>query len=209
MKRDAEKFNWNTWPILRRKNWYKHSSSSYCWTQILRRALVPWRQSVLWGQAAVGDSRWVRVSWQLSRPEEGLLLLLGKLGWPWLTECGWKWCPGGPWLAFKRTGSSHIDPEAWTFMSGVQLLCWRYHLEMLWIWGVGEGPAWTPGPQICELQWNDCYLKPLSLGRVCYAVMHNWTISGWTNLGRDLTLISGNDCFCKKLNWHNSLRCCG
>ena len=133
---------------------------------------------------------------------------LAGLWWPWLTECGWKWCPGGPWLAFKRTGSSHIDPEAWTFVSGVQLLCWRYHLEMPWIWGVGEGPAWTPGPQICELQWNDCYLKPLSLGRVCYAVMHNWTISGWTNLARDLTLISGNDCFCKKLNWHNSLRCC-
>lgn len=81
MKRDAKKFNWNTWPILRRKNWYKHSTSPSCRTQRLRRVLVP-RRRHLWSQAASGDPKWMRISRQPSGPEEGLLLLLWELGWP-------------------------------------------------------------------------------------------------------------------------------
>lgn len=52
---------------------------SLCRTQRLRRALVPWHH--LWGHAAAGGPRWMHISRQPSRPEEGLLLLW-KLGWP-------------------------------------------------------------------------------------------------------------------------------
>lgn len=156
MKRDAKKFNWNTWPILRRKNWYKHSSSSYCWTQILRRALVPWRQSVLWGQAAVGDSRWVRVSWQLSRPEEGLLLLLRKLGWPVMALADRVWVKVMPWWSMT------CFSENWQFPH--------------WPWGLNLC-VWCPAA-LLKVPSRDA----LNLGSRRGPCLNSWPSDLWTTM---------------------------
>lgn len=111
MKRDAKKFNWDTWPILRRKNWHKHSSSPSAGH---RDSDVHGFHDVnLWGQAAAGDPKWMRISRQPSRPEEGLLLLW-KLGWPVMALADRAWMEVMPlWSTTCFQEDWQLPPWSW------------------------------------------------------------------------------------------------